>query len=114
MDYVIYAPGRGKRRKREPFEVYRLVEGQYVQQTGEPVLIPIGLAIGRRGIYLGRTREWLYWYDQQGNRLPTPEEMARETERAAMAEQRAEIERQRADILASRLREMGVNPDNLI
>lgn len=126
--YVIYAPGRGKRRKRNPFEVYRLVEGQYVLQTGEPVWIPeIGFGIGReRGTYLGRTREWLYWYDQQGRRLPTPEEMAqRETERATMAEQRAEAERQRADIqhqraeiqhqraeiLAARLRAMGIDPD---
>lgn len=119
--YVIYAPGRGKRRKRNPFEVYRLVEGQYVLQTGEPVWIPeIGFGLGReRGTYLGRTREWLYWYDQQGRRLPTPEEMAqRETERATMAEQRAEAERQRADIqhqradiLAARLRAMGIDPD---
>ncbi len=108
--YVIYAPGRGKRRKRQSFEVYRLVEGQYVLQKSEPVWIPeMGLAIGRsRGTYLGRTREWLYWYDQSGRRLPTPEEVAqRETERAAMAEQRAEL-------LAARLREMGVDPDSFI
>jgi Uma2 family endonuclease len=92
--YVIYAPGRGKRRKRQPFEVYRLVDGQYVQQMSEPVWIPeINLGIGReRGTYLGRTREWLYWYDQQGNRLPSPEEVAqRESDRAAMAEKRAEL-----------------------
>ncbi len=115
--YVIYAPGRGKRRKRQSFEVYRLVEGQYVLQKSEPVWIPeIGLGIGKeRGTYLGRTREWLYWYDQKGRRQPTPEEVAqRETERAAMAEQRAEIERQRAELLAARLREMGVDPDRFI
>ncbi len=35
----------------------------------------IGLGIGReRGIYPGFTRECLYWYDQNGNRYPTPEE----------------------------------------
>lgn len=46
--YVIYAPGRGKRRKREPFEVYRLVDGQYVHQIGEPVWMPkIGLGLGQ-------------------------------------------------------------------
>jgi hypothetical protein len=38
----------------------------------------------------------------------------RESDRAAMAEQRAEVERQRAEILATRLREMGIDPDNLI
>ena len=106
--YTIYAPGRGKRRKRQAFEVYRLVEGQYVLQTGSPVWMPeIGLGIGpERGMYRGRQREWLYWYDEQGNRLPTPEELAqRESERAVMAEQRAEI-------LAAQLREMGVAPNS--
>ena len=108
--YVIYALGRGKRRKRQSVEVYRLVEGEYVLQKSELLWIPeIGLGIGReRGTYLGRTREWLYWYDQSGRRLPTPEEVAqRETERAAIAEQRAEL-------LAARLREMGVDPDSFI
>ena len=87
-----------------------MVEGEYVLQKSELLWIPeIGLGIGReRGTYLGRTREWLYWYDQSGRRLPTPEEVAqRETERAAMAEQRAEL-------LAARLREMGVDPDSFI
>lgn len=66
----------------------------------------IGLGIGQeRGTYRERTREWLYWYDQEGKKLPTPEELAqRESERAAMAEQRALI-------LAARLREMGVDPN---
>ncbi len=108
--YIIYAPGRGKRQKRKALEVYRLVDGQYVLQDNEPVWLPeINLGIGRsRGSYLGRTREWLYWYDREGRRLPTPEEVAqRESERAAMAEQRAEV-------LANRLREMGIDPDTLI
>ncbi len=38
--YVIYAPGRGKRRKRKALEVYRLVDGQYVLQTDEPYWMP--------------------------------------------------------------------------
>ncbi|MBW4574082.1 MAG: Uma2 family endonuclease [Aphanothece sp. CMT-3BRIN-NPC111] len=114
--YVIYAPGRGKRRKRSPFEVYRLVDGQYVQQLSDPVWMPeINLGIGRgQGTYQGWMREWLYWYDQEGNRLPTPEEVAqREVERASMAEQRAEQERQRAERLLAQLREMGIDPNTL-
>ena len=113
--YVIYAPGRSQRRKRKALEVYRLVAGQYVLQTNEPVWMPeIGLGLGRsRGTYLGRVREWLYWYNQQGQRLPTPEEVAqRESARATTAEQRAEVERQRAELLATRLREMGIDPDH--
>lgn len=67
----------------------------------------IRLAVGReRGTYLGRTREWLYWYDQQGNRLPTPEELIeQERQRAEQAEQalrelRAQLQRKGIDLEA--------------
>jgi hypothetical protein len=67
----------------------------------------IGLAIGReQGTYLGRTREWLYWYDNEG-RLLTPEEVAQQER------QRANQEQQRANRLAARLQELGINPDEL-
>ena len=118
--YIIYAPSRGQRRRRSPFEVYRLVDGQYIQQSGDPVWIPeLGFGIGRgRGVYLGRTREWLYWFDSEAKRLPTPEELALQEqkrasqaeERASQAEEQVRIERQRADRLAAQLREMGIDP----
>jgi len=62
--YVVYNP---RRRKKPPLEVYRLVDGEYVLLSGNPVWLPeINLGIGReRGTYQGITREWLYWYDQQ-------------------------------------------------
>ena len=43
---------------KERLEVYRLVDGEYVLQAGNPVWLPeIELGIGReRGTYLGRTR----------------------------------------------------------
>jgi hypothetical protein len=42
----------------------------------------IGLGIGReRGTYQGMTREWLFWYDEDGNRYATPEEVKLEKER---------------------------------
>ncbi|MBD2495524.1 hypothetical protein BCD64_19185 [Nostoc sp. MBR 210] len=73
--YVIYAPTR-LRRKRQRLEVYRLVEGKYILQLGDKVWLPeIGLGIGReQGTYQGRTREWLFWYDENGNRYQTAEE----------------------------------------
>ncbi|ALF52717.1 hypothetical protein ACX27_07405 [Nostoc piscinale CENA21] len=73
--YVIYAPTR-LRRKRQRLEVYRLVEGKYILQLGDKVWLPeIGLGIGReQGIYQGRTREWLFWYDENGDRYQTAEE----------------------------------------
>ncbi|WP_373525745.1 Uma2 family endonuclease [Nostoc sp.] len=100
--YAIYVPSRRYRRKRDPLEVYRLVEGDYILQPNSQVWIPeIGLAIGReRGTYLGRTREWLYWYDQQGRKLPTPEELVQQ-------------ERQRAQRLAQKLRDLGINPEDI-
>jgi hypothetical protein len=43
-----YNPEYSRRNKHEPFEVYKLVEGQYQRQRGEPVWLPeIGLGIGR-------------------------------------------------------------------
>ncbi len=73
--YVVYNPDYWRRDKHDPFEVYRLVNGGYVRQPGEPVWLPeIRLGIGRfRGTYEGWTREWLYWYDQEGNRFESAE-----------------------------------------
>lgn len=89
--YVIYNPEYWRRDKHNPFEVYRLVNGVYLRQDGEPVWMPeIGLAIGRgHGIYDGSwAREWLYWYDDEGNRYPSPEELAVvERERANLTSQ---------------------------
>ena len=98
--YVVYNP---QRRRKAPLEVYRLVDEEYVLVSGEPVWLPeIGLGIGKeRGTYQGITREWLYWYDEQGQRLLTPEE------RILQAEQRAAI-------LEERLRSLGINPDSLV
>ena len=88
--YVVYNP---RRRKKAPLEVYCLVNGEYVLLRGNPVWLPeVGLGIGtQRGTYQGITREWLYWYDEQGVRFLTPEE------RAITAEQRVQM-------LAERLR----------
>lgn len=99
--YAIYNP-QVKKRQHDVLEVYRLVEGEYIRQSGEPVWMPeIGLAIGRAsGTFESWQREWLYWYDEDANRYPTPEEIAQR-------------ERQRADRLAQLLREQGIDPDNL-
>jgi hypothetical protein len=68
----------------------------------------IGLGIGRgQGSYGGWTQEWLYWYNQEGDWFPSPDE------RAEQAEQQSEQEFQQAEHLARRLREMGIDPDTL-
>jgi Uma2 family endonuclease len=91
--YTIYNPDFWRRDKHEPFEVYRLVEGEYVRQPTEPFWMPeVGLAIGRGvGTYEGWTREWLYWYDQDGNRLLTPEELIEQERQQAKEKQKNAI-----------------------
>ncbi|XWK87501.1 MAG: Uma2 family endonuclease [Phormidium sp.] len=102
--YVIYNP---LRRKKPPLEVYRLEQGTYILQTGNPVWLPeLELGIGKdRGTFQGITREWLYWYNQQGERLLTPEELA------AAEKQRADEAERRAQKLAEQLRNAGIEPN---
>jgi Uma2 family endonuclease len=98
--YVIYNP---QRRRKQTLEVYHLVDGEYQLQRKNPVFLPeIGLGIGcERGTYLGITREWLYWYTESGKRLLAPEEQVQQAQ-------------QRAQMLAERLRALGVDPDSLV
>ncbi len=69
----------------------------------KPLWLPeIGLGIGTGlGVYRAWKRKWLYWYDNEGNRLPAPEEVAQQ-------------ERQRADRLASQLRQIGIDHNRFI
>jgi Uma2 family endonuclease len=82
--YVIYNPQYWRRDQHQPFEVYRLVDGAYELQIGEPYWMPeVGLGIGRHPYQDGNIRrEALYWYNEQGERYLTPEEqLARYRER---------------------------------
>lgn len=74
--YVVYNPQYWQRDRRQPFELYRLVNGSYQLQIGEPFWMPeIGLGIGRSSYQDGsKTMDALYWYDKQGTRYLTPEE----------------------------------------
>ncbi|MGB7443384.1 MAG: Uma2 family endonuclease [Coleofasciculaceae cyanobacterium] len=115
--YVIYNPLR----KRKPsLEVYQLKEGEYQLLAGETVwLSEINLGIGREeGIYQGITREWLYWYDQQGKRYLTPEEQILATqkqfeEQLQQERQDKEVAIERAKRLEELLKEAGIDPDSI-
>jgi Uma2 family endonuclease len=128
--YLIYNPDYYKRDNHQAFEIYKLVNGVYQLQSGEPFwMAEIGLGIGRKDHNLnGISRELLYWYDERGTRYLSADEIAEiEKQRADIEKQRAdsealraEIENQRADSetlraekLAQRLRELGENPDDL-
>lgn len=108
--YAVYNP---RRRRKPPLEVYRLVEGTYDLLPGDPVWLPeIGLGIGKEeGTYQGITRDWLYWYNEQGQRFLTTQEYAQQAEqKATQAEQRAIQAEQRARMLEERLRSLGIDP----
>jgi Uma2 family endonuclease len=97
--YVIYS---SRRRKKPRLEIHKLVNGTYELQPGNPVwLSEIGLGIGaERGSYGGITREWLYWYDENGKRFLTPEERLQQAEK-------------RVQLLEEQLRSLGIDPNSL-
>ena len=95
--------------------VFRLIGNLYREQvlTESRFWIPeLELGIGLwEGCYQDCSRLWLRWYDVSGDWVLTPEEFERQ--RAELESQRAQLETQRANRLADRLREMGINPDEL-
>lgn len=123
--YVIYNP---KRKRKPKLEIYKLQNGKSELQDANPLWMPeIGLGIGNeRADYGGLMRDWLYWYDENDRRYPTPsEQIELEAQRATMESQRADTESQRADLeshranterqraerLAAKLRALGIDPD---
>jgi Uma2 family endonuclease len=81
--YVIYNPDYWQRDRHQSFEVYKLVDNSYKLQIGEPFwMSEIELGIGRSLTQTGGLqREVLYWYDRQGNRYQTAEEILEEQQR---------------------------------
>jgi Uma2 family endonuclease len=82
--------------------------------------VDLGLTIWH-GSFEGSEEDWLRWCDANGQVILTGEERAQREgqrakaaeERAQIAEQRAETAERRAERLAARLRELGIEPDNL-
>lgn len=115
--YVIWDPEELLSDQKLRISVLR--EGVY-QPLGACMLKRLGLGlVVWHGVYQGVEADWLRWCDEQGNLLPTGEELARAAQqqaeiaeqRAQTAEQRAETAEQRADRLAAKLRELGVDPN---
>jgi Uma2 family endonuclease len=97
--YVIY---NSQRRRKPKLEIYKLVNGNYQLQNGNPLWMPeIGLGIGyERGDYGGVTRDWLYWYDESNQRYPTPPEWVKREQQRTLLEiaktRQAQAESERA------------------
>ena len=102
--YVVYS------RYTQRLRYFHLSDGRYQEQplrADEPPIwfadLEVGLGIWH-GEFEGITSHWLRWCDAAGNWFLTDTE----TERAAR-----EQAQQRAEILAERLRSLGINPDEL-
>lgn len=92
--------------KKSAVEVYQLVRGRYellpVNERGHYSIEPLGVELGIwQGRYQNAELPWLRWWDNQAKLLLTG------WEQAQLAEARAQR-------LAARLRELGVDPDEVV
>lgn len=99
-------------------QAFRLIGGHYefVELTEERLPIPeLELSLGLwRGSYKGIDRLWLRWLTFEGELIPTPSEQATSVrEELADAQQRAILAEQRAERMAAKLRELGIDPEQL-
>ncbi|MEH2291205.1 Uma2 family endonuclease [Nostoc sp.] len=115
--YIVYDPNQQLGEK--VLRVYEL-RGRRYFETSENWLEQVGLGVTLwEGEFEGRQDRWLRWCYQDGNILSTGDERAeQERQRAEQERQRAEQERQRAEqaeqrtqLLADRLRAMGIDPN---
>jgi Uma2 family endonuclease len=117
--YVVYNPelwGQKRKQEHQAFEVYKLVNGTYQLQRGEPYwMSEIGLGIGRCQVMSdNELQEQLAWFDEQGDRYLTSDERADlEQQRVNLEQQRANLEQQRRKQLEEFLRSQGFDPDHL-
>ncbi len=85
----------------DKLQIFQLVADRYSElDLSTPKVWMPGLQLGLglwQGSYQGIERLWLRWYDATGNWVPTP----------------VEQESQRADRLAARLRELGIDPNEV-
>lgn len=93
-------------------EVYQLIGDRYQQclpnERGHYPIAPLGVELGIwQGQYLNQSFPWLRWWDSQGHLLLSGEE------RAEQAEERAGQAEKRVDVLAAKLRELGIDPNSL-
>ncbi len=99
-------------------QAFRLVEGRYQRAElteGRLVIPEIELSLGLwRGSYEDIEHLWLRWMTVSGDLIPLPiEELAAAQQIAKNAERRAQDAQQRAEKLAARLRELGIDPEQL-
>lgn len=68
--------------------------------------LELGLGLWQ-GEYRGKDRQWLRWYDAMGHWIPTTKELEQQER------QEKELAQARAERLAERLRQAGIDPDQI-
>lgn len=124
--YIVYDPGQhlGERVLR-----FHELRGIRYSETTEMWLEQVGLGLTLwQGEFEGREDIWLRWCYQDGNILPTGDELAEQAKhrvqeaenraqeaetRVQEAETRAQEAETRAQLLAEQLRALGIEPDTL-
>ncbi|WP_041233633.1 Uma2 family endonuclease [Cylindrospermum stagnale] len=104
--YGIYEVNKAK------VEVYHLVDGHYqpvpANERGNYPIAPLGVELGIwQGQYNNMEAPWLRWWDAQDNLL------LHSGEKTQQLTSQLEQQQQKAARLAERLRELGVNPDEV-
>jgi hypothetical protein len=110
-------------------QAFRLTEKGYVSipiLNGRFTIPDLGMGLGLwRGEFQGRVRDWLRFFDADGQWILTSTELERERAdqerlraererlRAESAEQQAKQERLRAERLAEFLKSQGIDPDQI-
>ncbi len=110
--YVIFDPTA--KLSDEPLRVFELRPRSFQRSTNNFLpLVGLGVRLWE-GFYEGKFAVWLRWCDREGNVLLFGKErVVQEVQRAEHEAQRAEHEALRSARLAARLRELGVDPDQI-
>lgn len=102
-------------------QIYQLQGTRYIPMT-DTWLEQVGLGLTLwRGVFEDKEDVWLRWCDRDGNLIPTGAERAERAESQLQETQShlqetqslLEQERRRAELLAERLRELGIDPEQL-
>ncbi|WP_019499627.1 Uma2 family endonuclease [Pseudanabaena sp. PCC 6802] len=103
--YAIYNPEFWQRDGHQPFEMYKLVDGKYELQRGEPYwMAEVGLGIGRnQTVFSNLSQEQLAWFDERGDRYLSADE------RADAERQRADMAQRQVESLLARLRSLEIS-----
>lgn len=105
--------------KKASVEVYQLVQGRYelmsANERDHYAIPPMGVELGIwQGQYEEMELPWLRWWDSQGNLLLTGDERSQLlASQLEQERQQKEAAQRRAEQLAERLRQMGINPDEV-